>query len=111
MLKFPWTEQQLASIILSWLSCMNTTLTIITVCRSKTKVPPEPIVRLGLAIIRGMHRLENLMVPAPMRVADLAFGSYSLAEVIRTAAAMGIADKLATGPMTAQALANELGRH
>ena len=65
--------------------------------------------RLGLAIIRGLHWLENAIVPAPMRVADLAFGGYSLSEVIRTAAALGIADKLAQGPLTAQALANELG--
>lgn len=44
-----------------------------------------------------------------MRIADLSFGGYTFAEVVRTAAALGIAEKLAQGPKTAHALAKEIG--
>ena len=79
--------------------------------RDKSQVPPKPIVRLGLAILRGVNWSQNSIVPAPMRIADLSFGGYTLSEVLRTAAALGIADKLAQGPMTAEALAEEIGRY
>ena len=65
--------------------------------------------RLGLAILRGVNSIQNSIVPAPMRIADLSFGGYTLAEVVRTAAALGVADKLAQGPMTAEALAVDIG--
>ena len=74
-----------------------------------SQVPPKPVVRLGLAILRGVNWIQNSIVPAPMRIADLSFGGYTLSEVVRTAAALGIADKLAQGPMTAEALADDIG--
>ncbi|CAL5225407.1 g8219 [Coccomyxa viridis] len=77
--------------------------------RDKSQVPPKPVVRLGLAILRGVNWIQNSIVPAPMRIADLSFGGYTLSEVVRTAAALGIADKLAQGPMTAEALADDIG--
>ena len=67
------------------------------------------MVKVGLVILRAMNWLQNLIVPAPMRIADLSFGGYTFAEVVRTAAALGIADRLAQGPKTAQALAREIG--
>ena len=67
------------------------------------------MVKVGLVILRAMNWLQNLIVPAPMRIADLSFGGYTSAEVVRTAAALGIADKLAQGPKTAQVLAREIG--
>ena len=72
-------------------------------------MPPKPVVRFGLALLRGVNWMQNSIVPAPMRIADLAFGGYTLAEVVRTAAALGVADKLAQGPMTAEALAEDIG--
>lgn len=72
-------------------------------------MPPKPVVRLGLALLRGVNWMQNSIVPAPMRIADLSFGGYTLAEVVRTAAALGVADRLAQGPMTAQALAEDIG--
>ena len=77
--------------------------------RDKSQIPPKPLVRVGLAILRGVNSIQNSIVPAPMRIADLSFGGYTLAEVVRTAAALGIADKLAQGPMTAEALAEDIG--
>ena len=64
---------------------------------------------LGLFLLRSMNWFQNLLIPAPMRIADLTFGGWSFAEVVRTAAALGVADALACGPMTAQALAKEIG--
>ena len=66
--------------------------------------------RLGLAILRGATWIQDLIVPAPMRIADLSFGGYAYAEVVRTAAALDIADRLAHGPMTAQGLAQDIGK-
>ena len=62
-------------------------------------------------MLRGVNWIQNSIVPAPMRIADLSFGGYTLSEVLRTAAALGIADKLAQGTMTAEALAEEIGRY
>ena len=78
--------------------------------RDKSQVPPKPVVRFGLALLRGVNWIQNSIVPAPMRIADLSFGGYTLSEVLRTAAALGIADKLVQGPMTAEALAGEIGQ-
>ena len=78
-------------------------------CRDKSGLPPKPVVGLGLLLLRGMNWFQNLLIPAPMRIADLTFGGWSFAEVVRTAAALGVADALAGGPMTAQALAKEIG--
>ncbi|CAK0735288.1 hypothetical protein CVIRNUC_000556 [Coccomyxa viridis] len=77
--------------------------------RDKRGLPPKPVVGLGLLLLRGMSWFQNLLIPAPMRIADLTFGGWSFAEVVRTAAALGVADALACGPMTAQALAKEIG--
>ena len=79
------------------------------ICRDKSGLPPKPVVGLGLLLLRGMNWFQNLLIPAPMRIADLTFGGWSFAEVVRTAAALGVADALAGGPMTAQALAKEIG--
>ena len=78
-------------------------------CRDKSGLPPKPVVGLGLLLLRGMNWFQNLLIPAPMRIADLTFGGWSFAEVVRTAAALGVADALASAPMTAQALAKEIG--
>ena len=44
-----------------------------------------------------------------MRIADMAYGGHTVAEIVRTAAAMGLADQLAQGPKTAHTLAREIG--
>ena len=78
-------------------------------CRDKGQVPSKAVVRVGLAIVRGVTWIQNCIVPAPMRIADLSFGGYAFAEVVRTAAALSVADRLAQGPMTAEALAQDIG--
>lgn len=67
------------------------------------------MVRLGEALIRGCYAFLDAIIPPPMRMADLAFTSYTIAEVIRTMAALGVPDLLAAGPKTAAELAAELG--
>lgn len=77
--------------------------------RDKSRLPPKLLVWLGLLLLRLIIWFQTLLMPAPMRLADLAFGGFTLAEVLRTAAALGLADKMAHGPKTAQALAKEIG--
>ena len=84
---------------------------LLNVHRDESRLPPWCIFRLVLLVLRLLNWLQTAMLPPAMRIADLAYGGYTLAEVLRTAAALGLADRLANGPKTAQALARELGRN
>ena len=64
---------------------------------------------LLLLVLRLMNWLQTAMLPPALRIADMAFGGHSMAEVVRTTAALGLADQLAQGPKTALALARDIG--
>lgn len=72
-------------------------------------MPPAALVWLGLLLARCCYALLDAMIPGPMRVADLAVTSYTLAEVLRTLCALGIPDALAAGPATAAEVAIAIG--
>ena len=64
---------------------------------------------LLLLVLRLVNWLQTAMLPPALRISDMAFGGHSVAEVVRTAAALGLADQLAQGPQTALVLASDIG--
>ena len=79
------------------------------VCRDYSVLPPEWIVWLGERTLRAVYAFLDAAIPPPLRVFDQAFTGCAQAEVIRTLCALGVAEALASGPKTAEALAKELG--
>ena len=72
-------------------------------------MPPAALVWLALLLMRGCYALLDAMIPPPMRMADLAMTSYTLAEALRTLCALGVPDALAAGPATAAEVAVAIG--
>lgn len=71
-------------------------------------IPPAKVVR---AVERARHHLGRLYrrtVPAPAGLLEMLMDGY-VAQAITTAADLGIADALATGPLSAQQLAGAVG--
>ncbi|CAK0759627.1 hypothetical protein CVIRNUC_002712 [Coccomyxa viridis] len=77
--------------------------------RDESRPPPWCLMWLLLLVLRLVNWLQTAMLPPALRIADMAFGGHSMAEVVRTTAALGLADQLAQGPKTALALARDIG--
>ena len=75
------------------------------------KVPPVPP-RFVLTMVTGLRNFLNRVVqrtvPAPVAMLEMVLGFFTI-PMVRAAAKLGIADHLAGGPMTAEALAHATG--
>jgi hypothetical protein len=74
-----------------------------------TTALPWPIYNLGLYVFRFLFWFQNFVMPASLALVNLSFTGFCLSEVIRTLAALDVAEALSRGPMTADELAKELG--
>lgn len=72
------------------------------------KLPPAYVVGAVDSVRRRLGRVEQKMVPAPVRILDMMTGAW-VAQAIYTATKLGIADVLHDGPLTAGAIAEKVG--
>jgi hypothetical protein len=72
--------------------------------------PPGWLIRLALKARTALHRLADRLVPPEVAVFDRSTGVAETI-VLGAIARLGIADHLAAGPMTAEALAKATGCH
>eukprot|EP00884_Botryococcus_braunii_P005208 jgi/Botrbrau1/14689/Bobra.0108s0045.1 len=70
---------------------------------------PWPIYRVANELCRWLFWLQSLILPASMTLANMSFTGFCLSEIIRTLAALDIAERLSLGPKTAEELAEEIG--
>jgi SAM-dependent methyltransferase len=73
-----------------------------------TRVPPAWVVRPLLAVRNGIARLHRSTVPAEIALVERTLGMIDT-KAIAVAAELGVADQLADGPRTADALATACG--
>jgi C-methyltransferase len=72
-----------------------------------SKIPPARIVRAAEAVREQVQRLHRRMVPAPVALVEMIWGSL-LSQAIYVAAKLGIADVLADGPLTPEEVARRV---
>ncbi|MDT5236894.1 MAG: hypothetical protein QOF47_2881 [Mycobacterium sp.] len=75
---------------------------------AEPKLPPVRIARVMDSVRRRLRRLDQKLVPAPIAVLDMMTGAF-FTRAIYTAAKFGIADVLSDGPLTAEAIAKQVG--
>jgi hypothetical protein len=71
------------------------------------KVPPARVVRFVERVRSGLSQLSDRMVPPPIAMLELVLGTW-VSQAIQVAAALGIADALAGGPLRATELAKRV---
>ncbi len=74
----------------------------------QTRVPPVPLVRLVERLRNTLYRVHQRLAPAPAAMLDLILSAW-MSQAIEAAAELGVADALAAGPLTAEALARRVG--
>jgi hypothetical protein len=72
------------------------------------KVPPARVVRLVERVRSQLTQLSRRMVPPPIEMLELLLGTW-VSQAIQAAAALGVADVLADGPLPAAVLAERVG--
>jgi hypothetical protein len=73
-----------------------------------TRLPPARVVQAATAVRTALHTLTRRMVPPEVALLELASG-FMATHVVCAAARLGIADALASGPLTADDVAAEVG--
>lgn len=71
-------------------------------------LPPRPVARAALALRRRLVALADAVVPPQLVLFEQAIG-VGRTQLLRTAARLGLADRLAGGPRSAGELAREVG--
>lgn len=79
--------------------------------RAVRRVPPVWLARSVEAVRNGLRKATLKSVPPPVGILDATMGSVAGAQTIYAAAQLGIADALADGPLTAEAIAARIGTH
>lgn len=74
---------------------------------TQPKVPPARVVRVVERVRSELSRLTRRMVPPPAEMLELMLGTW-VSQAIQAAAALGIADALAEGPLPATELAKRV---
>ena len=77
--------------------------------RTYNLTPPWLLVETGKKLFRLTLWMQDAIIPPPLRIADLAFTSFTSSHVLLTLCQLGIPDFLAAGPQTALALSQKLG--
>ncbi len=72
------------------------------------KVPPARIVRLVDRVRHHVSRFHQRLVPPPAAILDVLVGAW-VSQAVQAAAALGIADALAGGPLRPAELADRVG--
>ncbi|OXR47183.1 Multifunctional cyclase-dehydratase-3-O-methyl transferase TcmN [Nocardia cerradoensis] len=72
------------------------------------KLPPLPLVRAVETVRYGLGEAYRRLAPAPLSLMELLAAGW-LAQAIHAAAALGIADELARGPLAGAELARRVG--
>ncbi|OBB95179.1 methyltransferase [Mycobacterium sp. 852002-40037_SCH5390672] len=75
---------------------------------TNSKVPPAKIARIVEWIRHHLYRLNQRLVPAPAAVLEMIIAAWT-SQAITVAAQLGVADALADGPLTIDALAARVG--
>jgi C-methyltransferase len=75
---------------------------------TKAKVPPAKLARAVERFRHHLYRLHQRLVPPPVAMIELTVGAW-VSQAIQAAAALGIADALATGPLPIDELAGRVG--
>jgi C-methyltransferase len=75
---------------------------------TKAKVPPAKLARAVERLRHHLYRLHQRLVPPPVAMIELTMGAW-VSQAIQAAAALGIADALATGPLPIDELAGRVG--
>lgn len=75
---------------------------------AQAKVPPARVVKVVDRIRQHLSRLSRGMVPPAIEMLELVLGAW-VSQAIQVAAALGIADALAGGPLPAAELAERVG--
>lgn len=75
---------------------------------SNNFVPPWFAFKSHFALMKGLDRLRNKIMPPPLRLLEM-IGGYAPTQIVRTAAELGIADHLTGGPKSIPELAAACG--
>jgi C-methyltransferase len=75
---------------------------------SSAKVPPVRLVRVVERLRHRLNRLHQRLVPPPAAMIELILGGF-IPQAIQTAAALNIADVLASGPLGLAELSDRVG--
>jgi O-methyltransferase/methyltransferase family protein len=75
---------------------------------SSAKVPPVRLVRVVERLRHSLNRLHQRLVPPPAAMIELILGGF-IPQAIQTAAALNIADVLASGPLGLAELSDRVG--
>lgn len=75
---------------------------------SPTRVPPVPLVRLVERLRNSLQRMHQRLAPAPIAMVELILAVW-MSQALEVAAELGIADALASGPLSAEDLARRVG--
>ncbi len=73
-----------------------------------TRVPPVAAARAVERIRHHLYRLNQRLLPAPAAMMEMIVAGW-LSQAITTAAELGVADALASGPLTIDELASQVG--
>src|ERR1700738_5306347 len=73
-------------------------------------LPPPWIARSVLALNRGLARLRRALLPPQLYLFELGTALWT-AQCLHTIARLGVAERLARGPATADQVAADLGLH
>lgn len=65
--------------------------------------------RFMVSLVQYIQGLLNWMIPAPLRIHDLALGGRVVSHVVLTLTELDVADALLKGPQTIQELAAAVG--
>lgn len=65
--------------------------------------------RIVVAFVQFLQAILNWVVPAPLRIHDLALGGRVVSHVVLTLTELNVADALLKGPQTATELATSVG--
>src|SRR4029077_21043633 len=78
--------------------------------RQIPKLPPAWLARLVFALHRGLAHINRALLPPQLYLFELSTSLWT-AQCLHAVARLGVAERLAEGPLTAEVLAGELGLH
>lgn len=70
---------------------------------------PWPLHRIVVAFVQFLQAVLNWIIPAPLRLHDLALGGRIISHVVLTLTELNVADALLKGPQTVKQLAVTVG--
>ena len=107
-MKTIWTPVAIVAIVLSVLTALSIPLWQHDIMQDAAGLPPWFAFTLGFKAFKLIELFPNWIIPAPVRVVDLAISGLHKSQIIVALNTLGVADVLGDTAQTAQQLASQL---